>query len=108
MATYDELFPDTPQEPFVPIETGRVNPRLSALRTRARTALDVSGTEPDTSAFASAFGDLLSQQPAPDTTEETGVGLADYGRGFVGGLGQLGAAAAGAGEFVTNRLSREG
>jgi hypothetical protein len=108
MATFDELFPDSPQDPFVPIETGRISPQLRSLRTRTRTALDIGGTGQETSAFDSAFGDLLGPPPSTPETSEEGAGLADYGRAFVGGLGQLGAAAAGAGEFVANRLSREG
>lgn len=107
MATYEELFPDQAQEPFVPIETGRVAPELRTARSRARTAIDMTGAgvEPD-SGFGDAFGDLMLQPPsAPQAGGETE--WADYGRAGVAGVGDLGQAAAGAGEYLANRVAGE-
>lgn len=102
MATYNELFPDKPQEPFVPVETGRVDPQLRAARARARVAIDPTGAD---GGFGDAFGDLMG---APAMTAPQGeVSAGDYGRAAVGGLGQLGQAAAGAGEYLANRVAGE-
>jgi hypothetical protein len=106
MATYEELFPDQEQQPFVPIETGRVAPELRQARSRARSALDLGGMNSGggDSGFGSAFGDLLTSPPsAPQAGGE--VGAADYGRAVVAGVGDLGAAAAGAGEYLANRVA---
>lgn len=105
MATYEELFPDQPVEPFAPIQTGRVAPELREARSRARAAIDLTGAgvEPD-SGFGDAFGDLMLQPPsAPQVGGETE--WADYGRAAVAGVGDLGQAAAGAGEYLANRVA---
>src|SRR5678816_720878 len=108
MATYEELFPDQPAEPFAPIQTGRVNSELREARSRSRSALDLTGAgggAPDTG-FGSAFGDLLSRAPsAPQAGGETQ--WSDYGRATVAGVGDLGTAATGAGEYLANRVAGE-
>jgi hypothetical protein len=107
MATYEELFPDQPVEPFAPIQTGRVAPELREARSRARSALDLTGAgvQPD-SGFGDAFGDLMLQPPsAPQAGGETE--WADYGRAGVAGVGDLGTATAGAGEYLANRVAGE-
>lgn len=105
MATYNELFPDQPQQPFVPIETGRVRPELQQARGRARQAISFDGA-PSDSPFDSAFGDLLTQAPAaPQPKGQTE--WADYGKSAVAGVGDVGQAIAGAGEYAANRIAGE-
>src|SRR5690606_22834629 len=99
MATYEELFPDSPQGPFEPIQVGRS--RLNALR---RSAISLDGSTPvGDGGFADAFGDLLTRAPQPAVQGETE--WADYGKSIVGGTGELGAALAGIGEYGFNRLA---
>lgn len=99
MATYEELFPDSPQEPFEPIQVGRS--RLNALR---RSAISLDGSVPvSDGGFADAFGDLLTRAPQPTVQGETE--WADYGKTAIAGVGDLGGAVAGIGEYVFNWLA---
>lgn len=102
MATYNELFPDDQQEPFAPIQPGRVSPRLSEIREAGmRTALPGGALG---GGFEDAFGDLLTaipQQGQPQGETE----WKDYGKAAVAGVGDLGQAGAGAVEWGANKLA---
>jgi hypothetical protein len=103
MATFEELFPDQAQEPFVPIETGRVNPQLRAARSRASMAIDLTSSPAQTQ-IPDAFAEMLGRPPAaPESSGETE--WADYGRAAMAGVGDLGGALAGAGEYALNRVA---
>lgn len=102
MATYEELFPDEPVQPFEPIETGRT--RAGEIKARARLAINPLGGESIDDSFGDAFGDLLSTPPtAPQSGGKTE--WSDYGRAAVAGVGDLGQSLAGAGEYITDRAA---
>ena len=63
MATFEELFPDQVQEPFAPIQTGRVAPELREARLRARSALDL-GMGDTQAPVPDAFAEKLGRPPA--------------------------------------------
>lgn len=102
MATFNELFPDDVQEPFAPIQPGRIRKRLSDIRSSVRTALPVTDDlNAGSGGFLQAFGDITSvapQQPELEADTE----FADLGKAAIGSIGGVGAAAAGAGEYLAN------
>lgn len=112
MATFEELFPDSPQAaPFEPLEQGKIDQRLVDLRSRVRqaipTGVGADGVNSGNGQFLQAFGDLLNTPPSgakPGAQTE----WKDYGRAAVAGVGDLGQMAAGAGEYVANRFVGEG
>lgn len=100
MATFEELFPEyagaPPAEPFTPIQTGRVSAEMRQARGAARTALDVGAGRSPQEDLDDLMGRYKPRQQEADTE------WADFGKTAIGGVGGLGQAAAGAGEYVSN------
>lgn len=104
MATYEELFPDEPVEPFEPIATGRT--RAGEIKARAR-AIDPLSPGDSSGSFDTAFGDQLMSMPAsPQAGGETQ--WSDYGRAAIAGVGDIGQSLAGAGEYIAGQARGPG
>lgn len=103
MATFNELFPDQAQAPFVPIEAGRVDPQIRAARERARVAID---THMNGQPAAGLDGDVPFQMPSAPPTEPA-VEWGDYGKGLMSGAIGLGQSVAGAGRTIAKRLGAD-
>lgn len=101
MATFEELFPDSPQaRPFEPIVPGR-----SQLNSMRRSALDFSGgASPASTSFEDVFGMDPPTAPPPEQDTE----WSDFGRAAIGSIGQLGSAATGATEYVARKFAGAG
>lgn len=111
MATFEELFPDSPQAaPFEPLQPAKIDQRLVDLRSRVRqaipTGVGADGVNSGNGQFLNTFGDLLNEEPTQKTKPQTE--WKDYGKAAIAGVGDIGQMAAGAGEYVANRFVGEG
>lgn len=101
MATFEELFPEyagsPPAGPFEPIKPRALGGALDLAQSRADTALGETRTpEQDLDELMAGY------QPGKAGGD---VSWGDWGKSFVSGVGALGQAAAGAGEYVSQSLA---